>query len=105
MSQELKTKHAAGKYHSFHQVRDHKKKPSMCATKFDHNHNVIYRRQHMSESALFTEDRVAKFNKIEPLVLPTQLPSDSDESDDELSKENATCHKHTRVPLVMSNSV
>ena len=58
----------------------------------------------MHKSALFAEDRVAKYNEIEPLVLPTQLPSDSDESNDELSKENAICHRDNRVPLVTSNS-
>ena len=76
----------------------------MCATKFDHNQDFIYRRHHMHKSALFAEDRVAKYNVIEPLVLPTQLPSDSDESDDELSKENAICHQDNGAPLVTSNS-
>ena len=70
----------------------------MCATKFDHNQDFTSRRQQMHKSALFAQDRVAKCNVIEPLVLPTQLPSDSDESDDELSKENAICHQDNRAP-------
>ena len=59
----------------------------------------------MRKSALFAEDRVAKYNVIEPLVLPTQLPSDSDEINDEVSKENATCHQENRAPLMTINSV
>ena len=59
----------------------------------------------MHKSALFAQDRVAKCNVIEPLVLPTQLPSDSDRSDDEVGNENTICPQENRAPLMTINSV
>ena len=103
--QETKTTHADVKYHTFHQVVDHNKRPSVCATKFDHNQDFTSRRQQMHKSALFLEDRDAKYNEIEPLVLPTQLPSDSDGSDDEVGMENTRYPPENRSPLMTINCV
>ena len=103
--QETKTAHADVKYHTFHQVVDHNKRPSACANKFDHSQDFPCEKAQVHKSALFVEDRDARYNEIVPLVLPTQLPSDSDGSDDEVGKENTIYPQENRAPLMTINSV
>lgn len=103
--QETKTTHADEKYHTFHQVVDQDKRPSVCATKFDHKQDFPYGKAQVHKSALFVEDRDARIDEIVPLVLPTQLPSDSDGSDDEVGKENTIYTQENRAPLMTINSV
>ncbi len=103
--QETKTTHADEKYHTFHQVVDQDKRPSVCATKFDHKQDFPYGKAQVHKSALFVEDRDARIDEIVPLVLPTQLPSDSDGSDDEVGKENTIYPQENRAPLMTINSV
>lgn len=103
--QEGKTTHSDVKYHTFHQVVDHNKRPPVCATKFDSNQDFPYVKAQVHKSALFVEDRDARYNEIAPLVLPTQLPSDSDESDNEVGKEKTICPQEKRSPLMTINSV
>ena len=103
--QETKTTHADEKYHSYHQVVDQDKRPSVCATKFDHNQDFPNGQAQVHKSALFVEDRDARIDEIVPLVLPTQLPSDSDGSDDEVGKENTIYTQENRAPLMTINCV
>ena len=91
--QEMKTTHADVKYHSFHQVMDHNKTPSMCATSL----TII-------KTSPLEGHRCIKVH-YEPLVLPTQLPSDSDESNDEVRNKNTICHQENRAPMMTINSV
>ena len=103
--QEMKTTHADVKYHCSHQIVDHTKTLTMSATRFDHNQDITYGRAQVHKSALFDEDRDYRYNEIEPLVLPTQLPSDSDESDEEVGNINTMCLQENRAPLMTINSV